>query len=63
MCFSTPDPPEVKPTFAPPEPSKVAEKVAKKKAKKKESPKRGTGSLTISRPTSNIQSTGTGLSI
>ena len=65
MCaFSKPDKPEAPPpVYAPPPPEAVAEKaVAKKKAKKKAS-KRNMASLTISRPTSNIQSTGTGLSI
>lgn len=65
MCFSKPDKPKAAaPTYAPPAPEEVAEAPKSvKKSKKNKTSKRDINSLTINRPTSNIQSTGTGLSI
>ena len=66
MCFPKSQPKQevASPTYATPEPVEVAEapKSAKNTSKTKNS-KRDISSLTINRPTSNIQSTGTGLSI
>lgn len=62
--FSKPEKPKAPPpVYAPPPPEEVAEKATTKPKAKKKAAKRNMSSLTISRPTSNIQSTGTGLSI